>query len=77
MIGELTRARHGLLDEREIAERFNQAMLGWANYFRFGQVAPAYAPIDAQATKWLRQWLCRKHRVKSGKSMRYPAERLC
>ena len=57
-------------------ERLNWAMLGWANYFRLGQVAPAYAAIDAHATKRLRQWLCRKHKVKSGKYVRYPDERL-
>ena len=57
-------------------ERSNRATLGWANYSRLGQVAPPYAAIDAQATKRLRQWLCRKHKVKSGKYVRYPDERL-
>ena len=72
----MTQARYGLLDEGEIVERLNRAMLGWANYFHLGQVAPAYAAIDAHATKRLRQWLCRKHKVKSGKNVRYPDERL-
>ena len=75
-ISELTQARYGLLDEGEIVERSNRATLGWANYSRLGQVAPPYAAIDAQATKRLRQWLCRKHKVKSGKYVRYPDERL-
>ena len=75
-ISELTQARYGLLDEGEIVGRLNRAMLGWANYFHLGQVAPAYAAIDAHATKRLRQWLCRKHKVQSGKYVRYPDERL-
>ena len=72
----MTQARYGLLDEGEIVERLNRAMLGWANYFCLGQVAPAYAAIDAHATKRLRQWLCRKHKVKYGKYVRFPDERL-
>ncbi len=51
-------------------------MLGWANYFRLGQVSPAYRAVDAHATKRLRQWLCRKHKVRSGQSVRYPDTRL-
>ena len=75
-ISELTQARYGLLEEGEIVECLNPAMLGWANYFRLGQVAPTYASTDAHATKRLRQWLCRMHKVKSGKYVRHPDERL-
>ena len=57
-------------------ERLNPAMLGWANYFSLGQVAPTYAATYAHATKRLRQWLCRKHEVKSGKYVRHSDERL-
>ena len=39
-------------------------LLGWANYFRLGQVSPAYGAMDAHAGKRLRQWLCRKQKVK-------------
>ncbi len=56
--------------------RLNRARLGWANYFRLGQVSPAYCAVDAHAIKRLRQWLCRKHKVKSGRYVRYPSERL-
>ena len=47
-------------------------MLGWAKYFQLGQVSPAYRAVDAHAIKRLRQWLCRKHKVRSGKYVRYP-----
>ena len=49
---------------------------GWANYFHLGQVAPAYAAVDAHATKRLRQWLCRKRKVKSGEFARSLVGRL-
>ena len=44
---------------------------GWANYFTLGQVSPAYAAVDTYAAQRLRQWFCRKHKVKSGKYVRF------
>ena len=75
-ISALTEARYELLPAPEVVERLNRLLLGWANYFCLGQVAPAYAALDAQATNRLRQWLCRKHKVKYGKYVRFPDERL-
>ena len=37
---------------------------------------PAYKAIDQHATRRLRQWLCRKHKVRTGKHVRFPSERL-
>ena len=37
-----------------------------------GQVSPAYRAIDTHTIKRLRQWLCRKHKVRSRKYVRYP-----
>ena len=75
-ISELTARRYGWLTPEQMVERLNRAMLGWANYFQLGQVSPAYCAVDAHAIKRLRQWLCRKHKVKSGKYVRFPRERL-
>ena len=69
-ISELTQARYGPLDGGEMVERLDRVMLGWANQFCLGQVAAAYAATDAHATKRLRQWLCRKHKVRTGKYAR-------
>ena len=71
-----TEARFGLLKPELVVERLNRALLGWANYFQLGQVSPAYRAVDAHALKRLRQWLCRKHKVRSGKYVRYPDIRL-
>ncbi len=57
-----------------MVRNLNRVLLGWANYFRLGAASPAHREIDAHATKQLRQWLCRKHKVKSGKYVRFPDE---
>jgi len=75
-ISEATEARYGLLDAELVVERLNRAMLGWASYYQLGQVSPAYRALDRHAIKRLRQWLCRKHKVKSGKYVRFPDMRL-
>ena len=71
-----TAPRFGPKDEEWMVERLNRMKSGWANYFRLGQVSPAYRAVDAHAVKRLRQWLCRKHKVKSGKYVRFPDQRL-
>ena len=75
-VSELTTPRSGLLSPKEIVTRLNRLLTGWANYFTLGQVSPAYAAIDRHATRRLRQWLCRKHKVRAGKYVRFPHERL-
>ena len=51
-------------------------MTGWANYYGLGQVSPAYRAIDCHAVRRLRQWLCRRHKVRSGGTVRFTDERL-
>ena len=75
-ISAQTAPRFGLKDEDWMVDRLNRMVSGWANYFRLGQVSPAYRAVDAHAVKRLRQWLCRKHKVKSGKYVRFPNQRL-
>ena len=65
-ISEATAARYGLLSMDQMVGRLNWMMSGWANYFTQGQVSPAYAAIDRHATRRLRQWARRKHKMKSG-----------
>ena len=71
-ISELTEARYGLLKEEETVKRLNRVINGWGNYFRLGQVSPAYGAVDRHAVRRLRQWLCRKHKIRAGKYARYP-----
>ena len=75
-ISAQTAAKYGLMSSGDMVRRLNWMLSGWANYYHLGQVSSAYAAIDAHTTKRLRQWLCRKHKVKAGKYVRYPDERL-
>ena len=75
-LSELTARGTGLLEPEVLVSRLNRCMTGWANYFILGQVSPAYAAVDRHATRRLRQWLCRKHKVRVGKYVRFPDERL-
>ena len=75
-VSELTASRYGLLEPEVVVGRLNRLLTGWANYFTLGQVSPAYAAVDRHATRRLRQWLCRKHKVRSGQCVRFPDERL-
>ena len=75
-ISEQTDYRYGWLEAEEVVGRLNRMMSGWANYFDLGQVGPAYRAVDRHAVGRLRQWFCRKHKARSGKSMRFPDQRL-
>lgn len=70
-ISEMT-ARHWLLtDVEDRVERLNRLMLGWANYFCLGPVSTAYAAVDQQARRRLRQWLRRKHKLQGRGTSRF------
>ena len=75
-ISAQTHRRYSRQDPSWMVDRLNRMISGWAQYFQLGQVSPAYVAIDKHATKRLRQWLCRKHKVRGGKSVRFPNEKL-
>ena len=75
-ISEQTDIRFGTMDAEEMVRRLNWIISGWANYFTLGQVSPAYQSVDRHATRRLRQWFCRKHKIKSGKYVRFSDIRL-
>lgn len=75
-ISEATDRKSGWMEvEAKVAE-LNRMLSGWANYFTLGQVSPAYNAIDRHTTRRLRRWLCLKHKVRSGKHVRFPDARL-
>ena len=75
-LSALTEARYGMLEPEVVVGRLNRLMTGWANYFVLGQVSPGYAAVDQHAVRRLRQWLCRKYKVRTGKYVRFSDERL-
>ena len=75
-IRETTDKKSGWMDVEAKVVELNRMISGWANYFTLGQVSPAYHAIDRHTTRRLRRWLCLKHKVKSGKHVRFPDARL-
>ena len=75
-VSDLTAPRNELQSPGVMVERLNRLLTGWANYFILGQVGPAYEAIDHHATRRLRRWLCRKHKVRPGNYVRFPDGRL-
>ena len=75
-MSELTARRYSGLEPEVVVGRLNRVMTGWANYFYLGQISPAYAAVDRHATQRLRRWLCLKHKIRSGKFVRFPDEDL-
>ena len=63
-ISRLTGPEWTWLDEKTQVARLNRTMVGWANYFCLGRVGQAYRNVNHHAMKRLRQWLCRKHKVR-------------
>lgn len=71
-----TDARRTLLDADYVVGRLNRMLTGWANYFCLGPVSSAYRALDRHATKRLRRWLCKKHKVRGKGTRRYPDQYL-
>ena len=71
-ISEQTDRRHGRMEAEEVIGCLNRMVSGWANYFNLGQVNPAYEAVDQHAARRLRQWFCRKHKVRMGRFGRFP-----
>ena len=71
-ISEVTDRRMGWLGAEEIVGRLNRKLTGWANYFCLGPVSPAYQLLDEHVRQRLRRWLCKKHKVASSGSSRFP-----
>ena len=75
-ISQLTQ-RNRLCDEvTEVVGELNALLRGWGQYFCLGSVSKAYRAVDAHTRHRLRQWLCRKHKVRGAGTGKYPDEYL-
>jgi len=75
-ISEMTRVRWRFKDEEEQVAAINRKLIGWSNYFCLGPVSKAYGAVDYHAVRRLRQWLCKKHKVRGAGVSRFSAEYL-
>jgi RNA-directed DNA polymerase len=74
-ISEMTHGQWSKDMEEQVAT-INRKLNGWSNYFRLGPVSKAYGAVDYHVVRRLRQWLCRKHKVKGAGTSRFSAEYL-
>jgi group II intron reverse transcriptase/maturase len=74
-ISEMTHGQWSKDVEEQVAT-INRKLNGWSNYFRLGPVCKAYGAVDYRVVRRLRQWLCRKHKVKGAGTSRFSAEYL-
>jgi RNA-directed DNA polymerase len=63
-------------DVKEQVAAINRKLNGWSNYFCLGQVDKAYGAVDYHVVRRLRQWLCKKHKVRGAGLSRFSAEHL-
>ena len=75
-ISEATSGRWTLKDVDDRVAKLNRKLIGWSNYFCLGPVSKAYAAVDQHTCKRLRQWLCKKHKVRGSGTARFPDQYL-
>ena len=75
-ISQLTQRRRLHDEATEVVGELNALLRGWGQYFCLGSVSKAYRAVDAHARHRLRQWLCRKHKVRGAGTGPYPDEYL-
>ena len=57
--------------EKDMTAKLNRILVGWRNYFSIGRVQPVYWSVDAYLFQRLRQWWCRKHKVRNRRDSRF------
>ena len=75
-ISDQTSRRWSWTDVEDQVARLNRMLLGWSNYFCLGPVSASYRALDRHARHRLRQWLRRKHKLKSRGTTRFPDQYL-
>jgi len=71
-VSERTRRRRQAVSPEDQVAQLNRMLEGWSNYFCLGAVSKAYRSVDQHVTGRLRQWLRRKHKLRSTGQTRYP-----
>jgi RNA-directed DNA polymerase len=57
---------------KEVMNRVNSRLLGWANYYSYGTLSRAYGVVDRAVAIRVRAWLCKKHRIEGVGTRRFP-----
>ena len=59
-----------------LVHQVNQRLRGWANYFSYGTLSPAYRAVQRHTRHRVRQWLQRKFKARGRGISRFPDEYL-
>ncbi len=76
--GEIRRVLHrGNMGARaEVINHLNRMLQGWSKYFSYGTTSQAHRTVDHQVQTRLRQWLCRRHKVRGRGTRQFPDRKL-
>jgi RNA-directed DNA polymerase len=72
VVSDMTSRRWLFLEVSERIARLNQTLVGWRNYFAHGAFWKALRIVDRHVWARLRQWLCRKFKVRGRGGDHYP-----
>lgn len=70
-ISQMTQRQWCWKETKDLVGELNLVLKGWGNYFRLGTVSKAYRAVDSHTRHRLRQWLCRKHKVRASSRNRF------
>jgi len=62
--------------EEALIYQVNIVLRGWANYFSYGTLGPAYRAVHRHAVHRVRQWLGRKFKIQGRGNDRFPDQHL-
>jgi RNA-directed DNA polymerase len=58
----------------EVVAQVNRLLEGWANYYSYGTRLMAYRAVDQYVSQAMRRFLCRRHKVPTRDTRRFPAD---
>jgi hypothetical protein len=73
-IGALTGLNRQWMDAEAVIAQINRKLRGWTNYFQLGAVSQVYGCLEMHTLNRLRRWACRKHKIGSKGTKRFPFE---
>ena len=71
-LNELVATLPPFIRPEALVHQVNQVLRGWANYFCYGTYTSTFNIVNIHANRRVRQWLCRKSKIKGLGYRQYP-----